>query len=171
MGFPFFSGFYSKELIVGIALSLNVGLMAVLLFLLCLGFTISYSFRTLNLVTQDISVFSLKFYRIENGYYLRSLLLIMNGAINTRLIIQRILKEFSTVSFVNPRVFYRGLLLLVIFLFNLVLLFNCIKKKSFIGVTKNFLRRMWFLRTISGNFISSKLLILICSYIVFVEMG
>lgn len=155
----------------GAALSLNVGLIAVVLFFMCLAFTISYSFRTLNLVIQDMSVFSLKFYRIENGYYLRSLLLIINGAISTSLIIQSILKEFSTVSFVNPRVFYRVLLLLVIFFFNLVLLFNCLRKKSFISLTKNFLKRMWFLRIISGNFIRSKLLMMVSSYIVYVEMG
>nr|AAP74634.1 NADH dehydrogenase subunit 5 [Ruditapes philippinarum] len=171
MGFPFFSGFYSKELIVGAALSLNVGLMAVVLFFMCLAFTISYSFRTLNLVMQDMSVFSLKFYSMENGYYLSSLLLMMNGAISTSLIMQSILKEFSTVSFVNPSVFYSVLLLLVMFLFNLVLLFNCLSKKSFMSLTKNFFKSMWFLSIISGNFISSKLLMMISSYIVYVEMG
>lgn len=171
IGFPFFSGFYSKELIVGVCLSRNCGFLSFILLVVCLALTACYSIRRIGLVFQDIGLRRLRFYRIENSYYLLSLLLIINGAVIIRIIMQRLIKEFLAVSFIKGRLFYRLLIIIVVFLFNLVLFFSVRRKTIFLGFSKDFFSRIWFLRLIRGNLIRVGVLTTISKYINYVEIG
>nr|UUA63015.1 NADH dehydrogenase subunit 5 [Ruditapes philippinarum] len=171
MGFPFFSGFYSKELIVGVCLSSNCGFLSFILLVVCLALTACYSIRSIGLVFQDMGLSSLSFYSMENSYYLLSLLLMMNGAVMMSIVMQSLIKEFLAVSFIKGSLFYSLLIMVVVFLFNLVLFFTVSMKTMFLGFSKDFFSSMWFLSLISGNLISVGVLTTISKYINYVEMG
>nr|AAP74599.1 NADH dehydrogenase subunit 5 [Ruditapes philippinarum] len=171
MGFPFFSGFYSKELIVGVCLSSNCGFLSFILLVVCLALTACYSIRSIGLVFQDMGLSSLSFYSMENSYYLLSLLLMMNGAVMMSIVMQSLIKEFLAVSFIKGSLFYSLLIMVVVFLFNLVLFFTVSMKTMFLGFSKEFFSSMWFLSLISGNLISVGVLTTISKYINYVEMG
>lgn len=112
MGFPFLSGFYSKELILGVYLLGESSIIGVGLVFLSLVFTIGYAIRMIILIIRNVDVFPTKHYRRMNFFYSFALVIIINGAVRTGFIIQIIVKE--TLFFVNmdTRMFY-GIVVLI----------------------------------------------------------
>lgn len=112
MGFPFLSGFYSKELILGVYLLGESSIIGVGLVFLSLVFTIGYAIRMIILIIRNVDVFPTKHYRRMNFFYSSALVIIINGAVRTGFIIQIIVKE--TLFFVNmdTRMFY-GIVVLI----------------------------------------------------------
>nr|YP_010254946.1 NADH dehydrogenase subunit 5 [Macridiscus semicancellata]QUA05898.1 NADH dehydrogenase subunit 5 [Macridiscus semicancellata] len=171
MGFPFLSGFYSKELIVSVCLSTNCGVVSSLLLVMCLALTVCYSVRSISLVVQDMGLSSMTFYSMENAYYLLSLGLMSNGAVSASIMMQMFLKEFMGVGFIKGSFFYSMLILVISVMLNLCLFFSLGNSGVISSISKNFFGTMWYLSSISGSYISSNFLILVSKSVGYVEMG
>lgn len=139
IGFPFLSGFYSKELIVGSYLCRDHRLVGVLLLLISLGFTFCYALRMLVLVLKNRKVSSLRHYSIENRFYVMALLLMRNGAISMAFLIQRKLEIFVRDTLPRGDIFYVGLGVIAICIFNFIILIIIRREAGLRGFIKGVL--------------------------------
>lgn len=106
IGFPFLSGFYSKELILGVYLLGESSIIGVVLVFLSLVFTIGYTVRIIGLIIRNVDVSPMKSYRRINFFYTASLVMIINGAVRAGFIIQIIVKETLFFVSMDVGVFY-----------------------------------------------------------------
>nr|UJH93348.1 NADH dehydrogenase subunit 5 [Chamelea striatula] len=171
MGFPFLSGFYSKELILGVYLLGESSMMGVVLVFLSLVFTMGYTVRMMGLMMSNVDVSPMKSYSSMNFFYTASLVMMMNGAVSAGFIIQMMVKETLFFVSMDVGVFYGMVILTGFWILNLLLLMTVHLNISTKLVLKSMLSGMWFLKDLSGNLVSSKFLIMISKLIKFVEMG
>nr|UJH93322.1 NADH dehydrogenase subunit 5 [Chamelea gallina] len=171
MGFPFLSGFYSKELILGVYLLGESSMMGVGLVFLSLVFTMGYAIRMMILMMSNVDVFPMKHYSSMNFFYSSALVMMMNGAVSTGFIIQMMVKE--TLFFVNmdTSMFYGMVVLMGFWTLNLLALSIIQLNTNTKMLLKSMFSGMWFLKDLSGNFMSSKFLMMFSKMISFVEMG
>nr|UJH93075.1 NADH dehydrogenase subunit 5 [Venus verrucosa] len=171
MGFPFLSGFYSKELILSFYLLGESSLVGVGLVFLSLALTMGYAVRMMVLMMSSVDVFSMKHYTNMNFYYCASLVFMMNGAITTGLIIQLMAKETSFFTNMDIKMFYSMVALMCFWVLNLILL-GYLQMNLFVkSFMKSMLSGMWFLKDLSGNLLSSGFLMMFSKLVSFVEMG
>nr|YP_010555841.1 NADH dehydrogenase subunit 5 [Cryptonema producta]UYR95073.1 NADH dehydrogenase subunit 5 [Cryptonema producta] len=175
MGFPFLSGFYSKELIISLCLHENCSMMSFMSLLVSLMLTICYSARMIKLVIEDTGSAMLFYCSVEDKYYLESMFLMGFGAVGASVLMQAFLMSFVKVTWVKTDFFYCGFILIISIFLN-SLLFYMVKakvEKTFLvfSILKMFLGSMWFLKSISGSLISSKFLTMVSKWISYVEMG
>lgn len=109
IGFPFLSGFYSKELIVGKCLCESYRLVGFLLVLVSLGFTVCYSRRIIILILCDVGARALSHYKTENILYIRALVIIRNGALSIAVLMQSYFRVFLRDCLPRGGIFYRFL--------------------------------------------------------------
>nr|QOE56580.1 NADH dehydrogenase subunit 5 [Antigona lamellaris] len=171
MGFPFLSGFYSKELILAVYLTGESSLVGGFLVFLSLAFTMGYSIRMMFLMMTGVGSSGLKFYSGVNVYYLTSLIMMMNGAVCSGAVIQFMLKEMIFFEEMSVSVFYSGLVLVCFWCLNMFMISYLHFKSSLKMGVKSMLSAMWFLKELSGNIISSKFLTCLSKVVSFVEMG
>lgn len=122
IGFPFLSGFYSKELILGIYLLGEFPLVGVLYLFISLVLTMGYSIRIIKLIIRGTEVTSIQHYKERHVYYAIALLIMSRGAVLTGVLIQLLRKELLFFENLNPIIFYQTLTLVVFWFLNLVLL-------------------------------------------------
>nr|YP_010410232.1 NADH dehydrogenase subunit 5 [Tapes dorsatus]URH16443.1 NADH dehydrogenase subunit 5 [Tapes dorsatus] len=171
MGFPFFSGFYSKELVAGSYLGGSCSVIGLALLFISLGFTMMYSIRMMSLVLQDLSSCAFSHYKMESFYYSFSLLMMASGGVFMSMVMQSFYGGFLSITFLHGSFFYFFFSMSTCLLINvlgLLVLVSGVKEKVFV---KEFFSSMWFLKLLSGNILSSKFLILVSKYISYVEMG
>lgn len=171
IGFPFFSGFYSKELIVGRYLDGSRGVVTATLLLVSLGLTVTYSVRILSLVLQDRGPSSLSHYRMENIFYLLPLMVMRGGAVISRVVMQSYFGGFLVVSFIRGSFFYRILRWIVLLFLNLLIVLLLLIRPMIIKFFKAFSRFIWFLKPLRGNVLRRKFLVKVSNFVGIVEMG
>lgn len=106
IGFPFISGFYSKEIILGRYLVGECSMIGFRFLFLSLVLTRCYAVRIITLIIRSTESSLLNCYIEENKYYLTSLILIGNGAVFVGLLIQSLSKSMVFFVFINSRYFY-----------------------------------------------------------------
>nr|YP_005267055.1 NADH dehydrogenase subunit 5 [Paratapes textilis]AEH99632.1 NADH dehydrogenase subunit 5 [Paratapes textilis] len=175
MGFPFLSGFYSKEMIVGSYLTGSCSFISFFLLFVSLAFTVFYAFRLMMLTLRDGGLSSLTHYKMESGFYMASLMLMANGASVMAIVMQSYFAFFisSNVesSFFQGAVFYLFLGVVILIFFNVFLLMMLSNKSLLNNGLKSFLSKMWFLSPLSGSVISSGFLTSVSRFVSYVEMG
>lgn len=123
IGFPFFSGYYRKELIVGACLRGSLSFLRVFLVYLSLALTLLYSCRMVWLICcfkERVPISS--FYR--GNFFLESSLWLMSwGAVFGRVLMQCFVKKFNFYSLVSGVYFYRGLTLASLWVVNFLVFF------------------------------------------------
>nr|YP_010555885.1 NADH dehydrogenase subunit 5 [Marcia recens]UYR95117.1 NADH dehydrogenase subunit 5 [Marcia recens] len=171
MGFPFLSGFYSKELIVGNFLGGQYSLVSFVLLFVSLGFTVCYAVRMMSLMLQDMGLSSLSHYKMESGFYILALMMMGNGAVGMAVLMQCYFSSFVMSNSMRGDVFYSFLGMAMFFMTNCILLLLVSEKWKYSSLLKSFLSLMWFLKPLSGNLVSSSSLMKLSHYVKHVEMG
>lgn len=172
IGFPFMSGFYSKEMILGEFLIGNWRFVGVFILFLSLVLTTSYAVRIIALIMSSCETSSIETYKDYRNYYLLPLLIISNGAVFLGLVVQIIRKDVVFFVLINSKVFYRWFSLFGCWALNIFIILSLIGKNKWIKILIHFfLRKIWFLKEIRGNLIRSKGLLTIRKFISLVEMG
>nr|YP_010882174.1 NADH dehydrogenase subunit 5 [Phraortes lianzhouensis]WID87088.1 NADH dehydrogenase subunit 5 [Phraortes lianzhouensis] len=149
-GFPFLSGFYSKDLILDYYSSNTINLFVYFLLYFSTGLTVSYSFRLIYyLMIKDYSFFS--YHSLNDNYFimLRSMYLLLFVSILVGCLLSWII--FPTPLYINMPIFLKLMVLLVCFfgfmfgyffstfnLFDLMYSYFLFKISYFIG-------NMWFI--------------------------
>lgn len=123
VGFPFLSGYYSKELIVSNFLSGYSSLFSFGLVYLSLVFTFGYTFRMIWLLCTSQRVMLVESFKSNNFYLNGSLLLIRFGAVGSGAVFQCLMMGINFYSFMSVHVFYGGLVLISFWLVNIFFLF------------------------------------------------
>nr|YP_005267068.1 NADH dehydrogenase subunit 5 [Paratapes undulatus]AEH99645.1 NADH dehydrogenase subunit 5 [Paratapes undulatus] len=175
MGFPFLSGFYSKELIVGSYLVGHCSLVSFLLLFLSLAFTVFYAFRLMMLTVRDGGLSGETHYKMESGFYMLSLIFMANGSISMAVVMQSyftfVISSNIGSSFLRGDIFYLALGMVILTSFNIFLFMLLGSGAVFNNMMKSFLSKMWFLSPLSGGVISSSFLAAVSRFVSFVEMG
>lgn len=106
IGFPFMSGFYSKELILGGFLSGNSCIVGFSLLFFSLVLTICYSVRIIILVRiQNNTGVVCCYYPIDFFYYL-AVILMGNGAVGIGVILQKVFLKINFFCYISIYFFY-----------------------------------------------------------------
>nr|YP_009422191.1 NADH dehydrogenase subunit 5 [Ruditapes decussatus]AJY78596.1 NADH dehydrogenase subunit 5 [Ruditapes decussatus] len=171
MGFPFLSGFYSKELIVGKCLCESYSLVGFLLVLVSLGFTVCYSSRMMMLMLCDVGASALSHYKTENILYMSALVMMSNGALSMAVLMQSYFSVFLSDCLPRGGIFYSFLVWVLFSLTNFIIILVVAPQNIISKPLKSTLSFMWFLKPMSGNFISSQFLNFMSYFISDVEMG
>jgi len=172
IGFPFMSGFYSKEMILGTYLRENCSVLGFVILFFSLVFTGSYSVRIILLIISSTQVCPLNHYKECNKYYITSLVLMSNGAVFVGLLIQLLAKEIVFFVLLDPVTFYRWVFLMGFWFVNIVvLLLLSYENNKFKSLLYWIIRKIWFLKDISGNLIRRKRLLRFSKLVRFVEIG
>nr|YP_009498481.1 NADH dehydrogenase subunit 5 [Dosinia japonica]AWK60553.1 NADH dehydrogenase subunit 5 [Dosinia japonica] len=137
MGFPFMSGFYSKELILGVFLLGDCCLVSFFMVFLSLVLTVSYSVRMMVLMMKYEEVSAFEHYSANNIFYFVALALMMNGAISMGLLIQLLSKELVFSVVIVPSVFYGCLVYTLLWFLNLLILVGLSKMMIFKDLAKS----------------------------------
>nr|AKE36670.1 NADH dehydrogenase subunit 5 [Meretrix lamarckii] len=171
VGFPFLSGYYSKELIVSNFLNGYSSLFSFGLVYLSLVFTFGYTFRMVWLLCTSQSVMLVKTFK-SNSFYLNGSLLLMSvGAVGSGAVFQSLMMSMNFYSFMSVYVFYGGLVLISFWLVNFFFLFwvfnESLSKQGF----HDFVGQLWFMKPLSGGVVSSSFLRFSCLVVRFVDMG
>lgn len=171
IGFPFMSGFYSKELIVASILLSEVSIISLILFILSLVLTIGYSFRIMFLINTGIGVSPLNHFTEHNIFYRAGLLLIRWGAVVVGVVVQLLINDLIFFLPLDGVMFYSRLTFFLFFSVNL--LGVCfIRVAPLLKVKCNLmLSDIWFLKRISGNYLRRRSLILFYKVLKYVELG
>lgn len=146
MGFPFLSGFYSKELIVGRYLVGHCSLVRFLLLFLSLAFTVFYAFRLIILTVRDGGLSGETHYKMERGFYMLSLIFMANGSISIAVVIQSyftfVIRRNIGRRFLRGDIFYLALGMVILTSFNIFLFMLLGRGAVFNNIIKRFLRKM-----------------------------
>nr|YP_009491825.1 NADH dehydrogenase subunit 5 [Dosinia altior]AWI67995.1 NADH dehydrogenase subunit 5 [Dosinia altior] len=171
MGFPFMSGFYSKELILGIFLLGDYCLIGFLLLFISLVLTICYSIRMMVLMMKYEEVSAFEHYSVNNIFYFIALVLMMHGAVSVGLVIQLLSKSLVFSVVIVPKVLYGCLVFTLLWFLNFMMLIGVSKSTVIKDLMKSMVSGMWFLKPLSGNLISSNVLVKLSTFVSLVEMG
>nr|YP_003934256.1 NADH dehydrogenase subunit 5 [Paphia euglypta]ADB03054.1 NADH dehydrogenase subunit 5 [Paphia euglypta] len=172
MGLPFLSGFYSKELIMGTYLVGNCSWISSILLLFSLGFTMCYAVRMMMLMLMDMGSCSWIHFKMENGFYIASLVLMSNGAAAMAVFMQLYLSSFENkILFMQGSIFYSFMGNLSVVLLNVIVLLILFKFSPVSKILKSIFSSMWFLKPMSGNIISKFFLINVSKFVNSVEMS
>nr|YP_010555871.1 NADH dehydrogenase subunit 5 [Marcia japonica]UYR95103.1 NADH dehydrogenase subunit 5 [Marcia japonica] len=171
MGVPFFSGFYSKEMIVSSYLMKNWSGVSVVLGFLCLSLTAFYSIRMMTLMIQESCSCPLSHYKMESAFYCASLVFMAGGAIFTSVMLQKLYSGFWSFNMMDGKIFYSMLMMTSLLVVNMILWMVMMCGENYKIFINNFLNYMWFLKPLSGNIMSSKFLVAVSKFNSKVEMG
>nr|YP_010555858.1 NADH dehydrogenase subunit 5 [Marcia hiantina]UYR95090.1 NADH dehydrogenase subunit 5 [Marcia hiantina] len=171
MGFPFFSGFYSKEMIVGSFLAGSWSVVSIFLVFIALSLTAFYSIRMMTLVTQESNTCVMSHYKMESLFYMTSLMMMSMGAVISSVMMQKFYVGYLSVLFMDGLYFYKTLGMFSLMIINILMGLILFGNNSVKMFTKNFLSLMWFLKPLSGNVASSKFLVSASKFVGIVEMG
>nr|YP_008854388.1 NADH dehydrogenase subunit 5 [Meretrix lyrata]AGR50834.1 NADH dehydrogenase subunit 5 [Meretrix lyrata] len=171
VGFPFLSGYYSKELIVSSFLSGYSSLFGFSLVYLSLVFTFGYSIRMVWLLCTCQGVMSVKSFK-SNSIYLNSSLVLMSfGAVCSGVLFQSFMMKMNFYSFMSVYMFYGGLFLFGLWAINFFFLFWIMYESLFKQGFHDFVGQLWFMKPLSGGVVSSLFLNFFCLLMNFVDMG
>nr|QWM94246.1 NADH dehydrogenase subunit 5 [Callista chinensis] len=171
MGFPFLSGYYSKELIISSCLVGYMSFVGVFLVFLSLVLTMAYSFRMMWFLCMSNHVVVISSYKSGSFYLSSSLLLMSWGAVLAGVFGQSFMLDMNFFSFMNMQVFYGGIVVLIFWFLN-VLTLLWLKERNYLkGFILEFMASLWFLKPLSGGVVSSKFLKFSLSIVKFIDMG
>nr|YP_004072676.1 NADH dehydrogenase subunit 5 [Meretrix lusoria]ACV92129.1 NADH dehydrogenase subunit 5 [Meretrix lusoria] len=171
VGFPFLSGYYSKELIVSSFLSGYSSLIGFGLVYLSLVFTFGYSFRMIWLLCSYQMSFCMVSFKSDNFYLNSSLLLMSVGAVGSGVLFQSFMMKMNFYSFMSVYMFYGGLLLVGFWVVNLLFLFWLMEESFYKQGFHDFVGQLWFMKFLSGGVISSLFLHFFSLMMNFIDMG
>lgn len=171
IGFPFMSGFYSKELILASCLLGDFPVVGFLMLFMSLVLTIGYGFRIVVLTVRGTVTDSVEHYTEINIYYLLAVSFMRGGSVFFGLLIQLIGKDLIFYLPVNPSIFYGTLLLSIFWAVNAVGLITMVQHSSRKKVFNYLLRDIWFLKRLRGNLLRRRRLRFIRKMVRFVEIG
>nr|YP_003355000.1 NADH dehydrogenase subunit 5 [Pyganodon grandis]ACQ91067.1 NADH dehydrogenase subunit 5 [Pyganodon grandis] len=156
-GMPFFSGFYSKDLILESAFGGFSGGLEILVMLVGAGLSLVYSLRILlmSVFGQNYGS-SLVSYSVESGYVVCSIFILSIGGIMGGWLLQSVWVGVNGLSVVG--VFGKTVISVVTFFglsygFVSYFLVGMFKEKIFGGLSR-FLSSMWFMNLSSGSFLA-----------------
>nr|AKE36683.1 NADH dehydrogenase subunit 5 [Meretrix lamarckii] len=171
VGFPFMSGYYSKELIVSSFLSGYSSLIGFGSVYLSLVFTFGYTFRMIWLLCTSQSVMLVESFK-SNSFYLNvSLMLMSLGAVGSGVLFQCFFMNMNFYSFMSVYMFYGGLLLVSFWVMDMFFVFWIVDSSVSKQGIHDFLGQLWFMKHLSGGVISSLFLQFSCLVVRFVDMG
>lgn len=167
------SGFYSKEMIISYFVCKNVGVVKRLLLLFSLVLTGLYSFRVIILVFQGSGNLVSLSLKQENLYLLLPHLFMANGVISAGVGMQAFFcywEDFRR-GLVSWGVVYGIVLEIILVSLRLWCFKELIGKRQNYSFLKNFFGSMWFLKPLSGNALSRKILVFLSQVVCLVEIG
>lgn len=170
MGLPFLSGYYSKELIVGIFMRGYCSYLRFFVFFVSIVLSIFYSSRILWLVCRNQNVVCVGIY-INNNFYLNlSLFFIGLGGVCMGLIGQNFIIKINVFSHFNILFYYIGVLVFLLWILNVLLVLFVFNRKIFKVVLSEFFGHMWFLKPLSGSLCRSYFLKWFCFIMNYIDI-
>nr|YP_009943027.1 NADH dehydrogenase subunit 5 [Villorita cyprinoides]QOD40732.1 NADH dehydrogenase subunit 5 [Villorita cyprinoides] len=155
MGLPFMSGFYSKDLVLEMGMVGGFSGVGLVVFLISIVLTVLYGVRMILMVVISDSIFSFEAYSSLNSYLFIATLGLGFGAIWGGYFIQSMMKKFYKFVFLSSYLKMSILFSLVFSVFIMVLYFSLGKLVMKSNWYYYFFGKMWFLPSLSGNFLSS----------------
>nr|AZL93329.1 NADH dehydrogenase subunit 5 [Megalodontes quinquecinctus] len=158
-GLPFFSGFYSKDLMMEMFLMMNFNVIVFFFFFFSIGLTVMYSFRlTYYSFLKEINLFSLNNLNENMGWMSKSKIfmffIMMLSGISLSWLIFPIPEMILLPNFMKFMV-----LLFVVLGLILGLFMNKLKKNS-INLMNYYLGSMWFMPIMSTYLVGNKILLI-----------
>nr|QCO91546.1 NADH dehydrogenase subunit 5 [Pliocardia ponderosa] len=158
-GLPFMAGFYSKEYMIGSLVDGNFPMMSVIMVMLGMASTLYYSGRVLVLLLVSSGGFSVRHYS-DGGVVLSvSCFLLSLGAVLAGVLIHNVLSLSRGFTSLEVSGFYMKLVYVTLSILVVSCLFSLNSKMWFKVQMKEFLGKMWFLKGLSGNHLSSQFLV------------
>nr|UXW64258.1 NADH dehydrogenase subunit 5 [Corynis sp.] len=158
-GFPFLSGFYSKDLILEVILSLNYNFFIMLILLFSTLLTIMYTFRLIYFsMLSSFNFFSFNFLNDDFTFLNKSLLGLMSLVIFGGSMMMWLIFPIPLILSLS---FYLKLLPIFLILFGMIfsmLIYFSKNMNLTLYFLKNFFSSMWFLPVICTNSFSSSVL-------------
>lgn len=171
IGFPFMSGFYSKELILGGFLSGNSCIVGFSLLFFSLVLTICYSVRIIILVRiQNNTGVVCCYYPIDFFYYL-AVILMGNGAVGIGVILQKVFLKINFFCYISIYFFYFSWFFRLIWVLNFLVIFWFYNTSFFRDFLKHFVGRIWFLKNLSGSLLRRTAINLFSNITISLEIG
>nr|AXR86032.1 NADH dehydrogenase subunit 5 [Telenomus sp. ZCS-2018] len=152
-GFPFLSGFYSKDLILEYSIFSNLNMLILIMFYISLSFTVIYTFRLIFYSIYNLMMFNSNWLCYDNNIMNYSMTFmfiysVLGGSLFSWMVfdsIMLIILSNSLKYFLNLLILCSMLIGLLMFLFNKMNLFKIL----FIF---NFMNSMWFMNNFSSLF-------------------
>nr|UFQ25389.1 NADH dehydrogenase subunit 5 [Archivesica diagonalis] len=171
IGLPFMAGFYSKEYMIAFLVEGNFPAMSVMMVILGMASTLFYSGRVLVLLLVSSGGPPVRHYS-DGGLALSvSCFLLMLGAVFSGGLIHNILKLSRGFTSLEVSGFYMKLIYVTLSILVVSCLFSLYQKTWLKMRVKEFLGKMWFLKGLSGNHLSSSFLVKCSLLIKIVENG
>lgn len=171
-GLPFMSGFYSKDLIIEAGVEGSLRGVGIIFLFSSIFLTAVYSIRIILLLLSWNEKTPNQGYREKDIFLKFSIFGLGFGAIWGGFFIQLGIRRFSRFVFVSS--FIKSSIFIMVILGGLssiLVLYNFINLKEIIPEVKGFLRKMWFIPYLRGNFFSRKFLFLASQIISLLEKG
>nr|YP_010564890.1 NADH dehydrogenase subunit 5 [Pallenopsis patagonica]UZA61345.1 NADH dehydrogenase subunit 5 [Pallenopsis patagonica] len=157
-GMPFLSGYYSKDLILEKFFMMEFNLFMMFLLFMATCFTIIYSYRLCLFVFFNYNLYNSCFYGFESGIVLTSLMMLTMGSIFGGFMLSWLIFPIPVLvflpfyfKFMVFLIFFLSLLLSVIF--NYTFMFINKVGSLYKNVVVWFLGQMWFISSLSGQFL------------------
>nr|UFQ25519.1 NADH dehydrogenase subunit 5 [Pliocardia sp. A3710_17_S18] len=170
-GLPFMAGFYSKEYMIASLVDGNFPLMSVIMVILGMASTLYYSGRVLILLAISSGGFAVRHYS-DGGLILSiSCFLLSMGAVLSGVLIHSVLSLSRGFSSLEVSGFYMKLAYVSLMILVSFYLFSLSQKTWVKMQIKEFFGKMWFLKGLSGNHLSSQFLVKCAKLMKTVENG
>nr|QCO91558.1 NADH dehydrogenase subunit 5 [Calyptogena extenta] len=171
IGLPFMAGFYSKEYMIAFLVDGNFPLMSAMMVILGMASTLYYSGRVLVLLLISSSGYPARHFS-DGGLVLSvSCFLLMLGAVFSGGLIHSVLKLSRGFTSLEVGGFYMKLIYVTLSILVVSCLFSLYQKMWLKTQVKEFLGKMWFLKGLSGNYLSSGVLVECSALVKVVENG
>nr|BAV25008.1 NADH dehydrogenase subunit 5 [Isorropodon fossajaponicum] len=159
IGLPFMAGFYSKEYMISSLVDGNFPVVGAMMVMLGMASTLYYSGRVLMLLLVSSGGFPVRHYS-DGGFVLSiSCFLLGLGAILSGVLIHNVLSLSRGFTSIEVSGFYIKLIYVTLSILVMSCLFSFNEKMPEKMVIKEFLGKMWFLKGLSGNHLSSSFLV------------
>nr|BBA25634.1 NADH dehydrogenase subunit 5 [Ectenagena nautilei] len=157
-GLPFMAGFYSKEYMIASLVDGNFPMISVIMVVLGMASTFYYSGRVLVLLAMPGGL-SLRHFLCGGTAFNISCFLLALGAVLSGVLVHSVLGLSRGFTSLEVSGFYLKLIFMTLMILTLACLFSLYQTMWVKMYIKEFMGKMWFVKSLSGNHLSSQFLV------------